>query len=79
MTASNIERLQAALQQAGHKVQLKVALGPVTDTPAMRLARMQEVQLAEIEQEILRDPMVQELVTQFDAKIIPGSLKPLHH
>jgi DNA polymerase-3 subunit gamma/tau len=79
MTASNIERLQAALQQAGHKVQLKVALGPVTDTPAMRLARMQEAQLAEIEQEILRDPMVQELVTQFDAKIIPGSLKPLHH
>ena len=79
MTASNIERLQAALHQAGHKVQLKVALGPVTDTPAMRLARMQEAQLAEIEQEILRDPMVQELVTQFDAKIIPGSLKPLHH
>ena len=79
MTPSNIDRLQAALHQAGHQVQLSVALGPVIDTPAMRLARLQEAELAAIEQDILRDPMVQELVNQFDAKIIPGSLKPIQH
>ena len=76
LSASNIERLQTALQSAGHEVILKCTLGSATDTPAIRLARHQKQVMAQFEQEILSDPVVQQLITEFDAKIVPGSLKP---
>ena len=76
LSASNIERLQTALQSAGHEVILKCTLGSTTDTPAIRLARHQKQVMAQFEQEILSDPVVQQLITEFDAKIVPGSLKP---
>jgi DNA polymerase-3 subunit gamma/tau len=76
LSASNIERLQTALQSAGHEVILKCNLGSATDTPAIRLARHQKQVMAQFEQEILSDPVVQQLITEFDAKIVPGSLKP---
>jgi DNA polymerase-3 subunit gamma/tau len=76
LSASNIERLQTALQSAGHDVTLKCKLGSAKDTPAIRLARHQKQVMAQFEQEILSDPVVQQLITEFDAKIVPGSLKP---
>ena len=76
LSASNIERLQTALQSAGHDVTLKCKLGSATDTPAIRLARRQKQVMDQFEQEILSDPVVQQLITEFDAKIVPGSLKP---
>jgi DNA polymerase-3 subunit gamma/tau len=76
LSASNIERLQTALQSAGHDVILKCKLGSANDTPAIRLARHQKQVMAQFEQEILSDPVVQQLITEFDAKIVPGSLKP---
>jgi DNA polymerase-3 subunit gamma/tau len=79
LSAANIERLQAALQASGHAVVLACKPGSATDTPAIRMARHQKQVLAQFEQEILSDPVIQQLITEFDAKIVPGSLKPRIH
>ena len=76
-TPSNRERLQAALAQCGHDVQLRVATGPVLDTTAKRLAQENAERQARAEAIILQDPFVQSLMRDFDAKIVPGSIKPV--
>ena len=69
------ERLSAALQGAGHAVQLAVEVGRVTDSPARRNASaLAERQLAS-EKIIFDDPFVQGLMRDFGAKIVPGSIK----
>ena len=71
------ERLQAALQAAGHPVSLGVEIGRVTDSPARRnAAAAAERQLA-AEKLIFEDPFVQSMMRDFGAKIVPGSIKPL--
>ena len=69
------ERLQAALNAAGFAVKLVVEIGKVTDSPAQRNA----VDLAEkqkaAEDLIHSDPMVQAMVENFGAKIVPGTIK----
>ncbi len=71
------ERLQAALQAAGHPVRLGVEIGRVTDSPARRnAAAAAERQLA-AEKLIFEDPFVQSMMRDFGAKIVPGSIKPL--
>ena len=70
------ERLGAALQAAGHPVRLMVEIGRVTDSPARRnVALAAERQLA-AEKIIFDDPLVQTLMRDFAAKIVPGSIKP---
>ena len=70
------ERLGAALQVAGHPVRLMVEIGRVTDSPARRnVALAAERQLA-AEKIIFDDPLVQTLMRDFAAKIVPGSIKP---
>ncbi len=76
-TPSNRERLQAALVQFGHDVQLKVATGPVLDSTAKRLVQENAERQAQAEAIILQDPFVQSLMRDFDAKIVPGSIKPV--
>ena len=76
-TPSNRERLQAALGQFGHDVQLRVATGPVLDTTAKRLVQENAERQARAEAIILQDPFVQSLMRDFDAKIVPGSIKPV--
>jgi DNA polymerase III subunit gamma/tau len=76
-TPSNRERLQAALAQFGHDVQLSVATGPVLDSTAKRLAHENAERQARAEAIILQDPFVQSLMRDFDAKIVPGSIKPV--
>jgi DNA polymerase-3 subunit gamma/tau len=69
------ERLSAALQGAGHAVQLAVEVGRVSDSPARRNASaLAERQLAS-EKIIFDDPFVQGLMRDFGAKIVPGSIK----
>ena len=69
------ERLSAALQGAGHAVQLVVEVGRVSDSPARRNATaLAERQLA-CEKIIFDDPFVQGLMRDFGAKIVPGSIK----
>jgi DNA polymerase III subunit gamma/tau len=76
-TPSNRERLQAALAQFGHDVQLSVATGPVLDSAAKRLTQENAERQARAEAIILQDPFVQSLMRDFDAKIVPGSIKPV--
>jgi DNA polymerase-3 subunit gamma/tau len=69
------ERLQAALNAAGFAVKLVVEIGKVTDSPAQRnAAELAEKQKA-AEDLIHSDPMVQAMVENFGAKIVPGTIK----
>lgn len=76
-TPSNRERLQAALVQFGYDVQLSVTNGPVLDSTAKRLTQENAERQARAEAIILQDPFVQSLMRDFDAKIVPGSIKPV--
>ena len=70
------ERLQAALLAAGHgDVKLHIQIGTVTDSPAKRLA-IQAAEKMQAAQELIQsDPLVQAMVRDFGAKIVPGSIQ----
>jgi DNA polymerase-3 subunit gamma/tau len=71
------DRLSQALQGLGHQVRLVVEIGRVTDSPSRRnSAAAAERQMA-AERIIFEDPLVQAMVRDFGAKIVPGSIKPL--
>jgi DNA polymerase-3 subunit gamma/tau len=71
------DRLQAALQLAGHPVKLVVEVGRVTDSPAKRNAKAQQERLLAAEKIVFEDPFVQEMMRDFGAKIVPGSIRAL--
>ncbi len=70
------ERLGAALQVAGHPVRLMVEIGRVTDSPARRNVALAAKRHLAAEKIIVDDPLVQTLMRDFAAKIVPGSIKP---
>ncbi len=70
------ERLQAALRSAGHAVDLAVEVGAVTDSPARRNAAAAARRQQEAEDVIRNDPFVQQMMRDFGARIVPGSIKP---
>jgi DNA polymerase-3 subunit gamma/tau len=74
---ANVDRLQSALQAQGHTVSLKVTVGAATDSPAIRIARQQQERILQVEQEVTSHPLVQYLIQNFDAKIVPGSIQSL--
>lgn len=78
-TPSNQERLQLALQSLGHAVQIEVQIGPVQDTPAKRISALKLQQQQAAEAAVMNDPEIQKLIQDYDAKIVPGSIKPLAH
>ena len=71
------DRLQAVLADAGHAVRLQVEVGPVGDSPARRNAISAARRLKAAEALLVADPFVQEMMRDFGAKIVPGSVKPL--
>ncbi len=71
------ERLEAALQTLGHVVKLQVSQGAVTDSPAKRQAQAMAAKMQAAVALIQNDPLVQSLMRDFDAKIVPGSIQPL--
>ena len=74
--AASRERLQAALQAAGHgDVKLSIEVGPVTDSPARRLAVKAAEKMVAAQELIQNDPLVQAMVRDFEAKIVPGSIQ----
>jgi DNA polymerase-3 subunit gamma/tau len=74
--AASRERLQAALAAAGHgPVRLQLELGAVVDCPAKRMAVVTAAKMSAAQELIENDPLVQSLVREFGAKIVPGSLK----
>ncbi len=74
---STRERLQAALQAVGHAVRLQVELGEVSDSPAKRQAQAAAAKMRAAEDLITQDPLVQSLVRDWGARIVPGSIQPL--
>ncbi|MFN4349456.1 MAG: DNA polymerase III subunit gamma/tau [Hylemonella sp.] len=76
-STSSRERLQAALQAAGHNVTLAVEIGRVGDSPAKRNAAIAEEKQQAAEKLIYEDPFVQTMMRDFGAKIVPGSIKPI--
>jgi len=74
---SSRERLQGALQAAGHQVTLAVEIGRVSDSPARRNAAAAAEKQQAAEKLIYEDPFVQTMMRDFGAKIVPGSIKPI--
>jgi DNA polymerase-3 subunit gamma/tau len=70
------ERLQTALRAAGHAVELGIEIGAVADSPARRNAAAAAERQKAAEAVIHNDPFVQQMVRDFGAKIVPGSIKP---
>jgi DNA polymerase-3 subunit gamma/tau len=71
------DRLQSALTEAGHAARLRIEVGPVTDSPSRRNAIAAARRLKAAEALLLADPFVQEMMHDFEGKIVPGSIKPL--
>jgi DNA polymerase III subunit gamma/tau len=73
------EKLQAALQAhvGDPALKLAVEVGPVTDTPARRNGAAAAERQRAAEELIQNDPLVQEMMRDWGAKIVPGSIRPL--
>lgn len=74
-SGSSRERLQTALQAAGHAVTLSVEIGRVSDSPTKRNAAAAAERQQAAEQLIHENPFVQAMMRDFGAKIVPGSIK----
>ncbi len=75
--AGSRDRLTAALKDAGFDVALAVEVGRVTDSPARRNARASAERQQAAEQLIYATPLVQKLMNDFGAKVVPGTIRPL--
>jgi DNA polymerase-3 subunit gamma/tau len=73
------EKLQAALQThvGDPALKLAVEVGPVTDTPARRNGAAAAERQRAAEEMIQSDPLVQDMMRDWGAKIVPGSIRPL--
>ena len=71
------DRLTQALSTLQVQVRLVVEVGRVTDSPGRRNAAAAAQKQLAAEKIIFDDPFVQELMRDFGAKIVPGSIKPL--
>ncbi|MDI1273646.1 DNA polymerase III subunit gamma/tau [Polaromonas sp.] len=69
--------LQTALQDSGQAPRLSVELGPVGDSPARRNAAAALERQRQAEETIQNDPFVQDMMRDWGARIVPGSIKPL--
>ena len=74
---SSREKLTAALHGLGHDIKLAIEVGAVVDSPARRNKQAADERQRVAEETIMSDPEVQALMRDFDAKIVPGSLKPV--
>ena len=74
--ASSRERLQAALAGIGHAVTIAVEIGTVNDSPARRNKLAAEARQRAAEEAIHADPLVQRMMQDFGATIVPGTLRP---
>ena len=72
---STRERLAQALQSLGLSVRLQVDVGPVSDSPSLRLAAQAAAAQQEAEAVIMNDPFVQQMMRDFGGKIVPGTLR----
>ena len=73
------EKLQLALQTAlgDAAIRVSVEIGAVTDSPARRNAAALAERQRAAEESIHNDPFVQDMIRDWGAKIVPGSIKPI--
>jgi DNA polymerase III subunit gamma/tau len=69
------EKLQSALETLGHSVRISIEIGPASDTPAKRIAAAAAERQRMAQDIITQDAYVQQLMRDFGAKIVPGSIK----
>jgi len=70
------EKLQSALNTLGHAVRISIEIGGVVDSPARRNKQAAEARQRAAEEAIHADPEVQQMMREWDAKIVPGTLRP---
>jgi DNA polymerase-3 subunit gamma/tau len=76
--AAQVAKLKAALADAiGKAVDVTVEVGPARRTAAALAAAERAARQREAEQDIHADPFVQQLVREFGARIVDGSVRPL--
>ncbi|MGU7780614.1 DNA polymerase III subunit gamma/tau [Burkholderia sp. PU8-34] len=76
--AAQVAKLKAALADAlGKPVDVAVEVGPARRTAAALDAAARAARQRDAEQEIHADPFVQQLVREFGARIVEGSVRPL--
>jgi DNA polymerase-3 subunit gamma/tau len=73
------EKLQRALQTAlgDAALRVNVEIGAVADSPARRNAAALAERQRAAEEKIHNDPFVQDMIRDWGAKIVPGSIKPI--
>ncbi|HQS32106.1 DNA polymerase III subunit gamma/tau [Polaromonas sp.] len=73
------EKLQLALQTAlgDAAIRVNVEIGAVADSPARRNAAALAERQRAAEEKIHNDPFVQDMIRDWGAKIVPGSIKPI--
>jgi DNA polymerase-3 subunit gamma/tau len=69
------ERLKSALAAVGHAVEIGFEIGKVTDSPWIRHTLATQARQLAAQALIENDPMVQDWMRDFGAKIVPGSVK----
>ena len=75
--ATYIERLTTALtEHFGVKTTVTTEVGQVKETANQKALDKQAERQREAEEAIHNDPFVQALIREFDATIVPGSIKP---
>ena len=73
------DKLQAALAVLGHEVKITIEVGEpggVSDSPARRNKLAADARQRAAEEAIHADPDVQSMMRDWDAKIVPGTLRP---
>jgi DNA polymerase III subunit gamma/tau len=76
--AAQVTKLKAALADTlGKPVEVEVTVGPARRTAAALDAAARAQRQREAEQEIGADPFVQQLIREFGARIVEGSVRPL--
>jgi len=75
--AGSRDKVQAALAALGHSVKIAIEIGAVNDSPARRNKAAAQARQRAAEEAIRNDPLVQRMMREFDARIVPGSLRPL--
>jgi DNA polymerase-3 subunit gamma/tau len=73
---SSREKLQAALAALGHGVKIAIEIGAVVDSPARRNKQAADERQRVAEEAIRNDPEIQSMMRDWDARIVPGTLKP---
>jgi DNA polymerase III subunit gamma/tau len=76
--ASQVAKLKAALaERLGKTLDVTVEVGPARRTAAALDAAARAERQRDAEREIGADPFVQQLIREFGASIVPGSIRPL--